>query len=103
MRETLTPQNAYLSEVDPDFAPLIPGIDEVFKKIWTFDTAEELRGKFAGARPTYPPYVPTEGFEISHKMVPVSDGTDVEIRIYRPEGVTDNLPVFYVCHGGGIY
>jgi len=95
------PKNASLSEVDPEFAPFIPGINERFEQIWKFDNAQELRDKFGGSRPFYPPYVPTSGFQVSHQNVPVTDGSEVEIRIYEPENKTEILPVFYMIHGGG--
>jgi acetyl esterase/lipase len=97
------PKNASLSEVDPEFAPFIPNINAAFEKIWDFKTAAEFRSKISGARPSYPPYIPSSGFDISHQKVPVSDGNEIEIRIYRPEGTQEKLPIFYAVHGGGGY
>jgi acetyl esterase/lipase len=96
-------KNASLSEVDPEFAPFIPGINERFEEIWKFKTAQELRDKFRGSRQSYPHSIPKEGFEITHRNVPVTDGSEVEVRIYKPEGVTGILPVFYMIHGGGTF
>lgn len=99
----IEPKNASLSEVDPEFAPFIPGINERFEEIWKFKTAQELRDKFRGSRPSYPPSIPKTGFQISHRHVPVTDGSEVEVRIYKPKGVTGILPVFYMIHGGGMF
>jgi len=78
-------------------------VREAATEIRDFKDVNELRGKFALARPSYAPSVPATGFEITHQLVRVSDGTEVEIRVYRPEGQVGNLPLFFVIHGGGMY
>lgn len=102
--ESKTPKNAWLSEVNPEFAPLIPGVNEAFKKIWTYSDMTEFRGNWTTTRATYADYVPTTGFDVTHQMVPTSDGTEVEIRILKPEGAGNELlPLLFVLHGGGVY
>ncbi|KAF2494368.1 hypothetical protein BU16DRAFT_562028 [Lophium mytilinum] len=93
---------AHLSEVNPDFAPLIPGVNEAFKKIWTYKTMDEFRGNWGGTRASYSACVPVDGFVITHQMIPTRDGTEVELRTWRPESKIDEvLPLLFVCHGGG--
>ena len=91
-----------LSEVNPDFAPLIPLVNKVFGEIWTYENMEDFRGNWTKKRASYPNYVPTEGFDISHQLVHTSDGAEVEIRLYTPIGSSGHkLPLLFVLHGGG--
>lgn len=93
---------AHLSEVNEDFAKLIPGVNKAFETIWTYETIDEFRGNWTKTRGSYPDYVPSDGFEIRHEMIPVSDGSEVELRIYRPNGSgKEKLPLLFVLHGGG--
>jgi acetyl esterase/lipase len=98
-------ENAFLSEVNPEFAPLIPSINTAFAKLWEkSDTVEEFRARWATTRGSYPDFVPTDGFTISHQMVPTSDGTKIEIRKWTPDGKeASKLPLLFVLHGGGLY
>ncbi|KAL3474488.1 alpha/beta hydrolase fold-domain-containing protein [Aspergillus californicus] len=97
-------QSSSLGDVHPDFAPLVAGLNEAFERIWTPDDVPQLRSNFQSSRALIPG-VPLDGFDISHRMVPVLDGSEVEVRIYRPTpaGVrtTLNLPLLFVAHGGG--
>ncbi|KAL4939233.1 hypothetical protein BDV06DRAFT_225204 [Aspergillus oleicola] len=93
-----------LSVVNQEFAPLVPALNEAFKKIWTPHDIPQLRGNFNGSRVKIP-FVPEEGFVVSHRMIPVSDGSEIEIRIYQPmrsaavKGL--GIPYMFVAHGGG--
>lgn len=94
---------AHLSEVNPDFAPLIPGVNKAFEQIWQYDDMGEFRGNWTKTRSSYPSFVPSEGFDITHRMIPTRDGTELEIRIWKPTAPTErNLPLLFVLHGGGI-
>ena len=95
-------KNEWLSQVNSDFAPLIPAVNKAFKEIWTYNDITEFRGNWTKTRSSYPDYVPSEGFDYTHQMVPTSDGTEVEIRLYKPKDVReDRLPLLFVLHGGG--
>ncbi|KAE8331437.1 alpha/beta hydrolase fold-domain-containing protein [Aspergillus sergii] len=99
------PRYTSLGIVHRDFAPFVPSLNEAFERIWTPQDIAQLRNNFKSSRLPIPG-IPTEGFAISHRMVPVSDGTDIEIRIYRPTSVHDQstssaLPLLFVAHGGG--
>jgi acetyl esterase/lipase len=98
---------AALGRVHPDFAPLVDGLNEAFARIWTPDNVAQLRKNFESSRSQIPG-IPVNGFEISHRMIPVSDGSEVEIRIYRPSAISGDtakadrrLPLFFIAHGGG--
>lgn len=96
---------ASLSQVHPDFAPLVPTLNEAFERIWTPGDIAQLRKNFKSSRSPIPG-IPNDGFAISHRMVPVSDGHDVEIRIYRPtpahaQGLSP-MPLLFIAHGGGV-
>ena len=91
-----------MSDVDPEFAPLIPGVNEAFKQIWTYNDMAEFRGNWTKTRASYADYIPSEGFTTTHRMIPTSDGSQVEIRVYRPQMSADEvLPLLFVLHGGG--
>ncbi|KAJ0416441.1 alpha/beta hydrolase fold-domain-containing protein [Aspergillus carlsbadensis] len=98
---------AALGRVHPDFAPLVDRLNEAFARIWTPDNVAQLRKNFESSRSQIPG-IPVNGFEISHRMIPVSDGREVEIRIYRPSAISGDtakadrrLPLFFIAHGGG--
>jgi hypothetical protein len=96
-------QNAHLSEINQDFAPLVPSVNKAFEKIWTYKDMTEFRGNWTTTRGTYPAFVPTEGFDITHQMVPIPGGLELEIRIWKPQDAKagEKLPLLYVLHGGG--
>lgn len=100
---TTAKKHSWMSDVDPDFAPLIPGIETAFEKIWTFNNIDEFRGNWGTTRKNYADYVPKDGFSIKHQLIRLKSGVEVEIRLSRPSSVQDDklLPVLYVLHGGG--
>lgn len=96
-------QFAHLSEVNPDFAPLIPRVNAAFEQIWRFSDMTEFRAKWTKTRGTYPEFVPQEGFEITHQIFQSHDGAEQEIRIWKPTAqAEEKLPLLFVLHGGGI-
>ncbi|KAL6231987.1 alpha/beta hydrolase fold-domain-containing protein [Aspergillus navahoensis] len=99
------PQNSPLGVVQPDFAPFVPTINEIFQRIWTPHDIDKLRRSFQSSRSSIPG-VPSHGFGITHRTIQVSDGSEVELRIYRPTGLVpgeeaQQLPLLFVAHGGG--
>lgn len=55
------------------------------------------------ARTFRPPLPPRPGVEVRDLMVPGPAGApDIRLRVYRPEGSTETLPLFYWIHGGGM-
>ncbi|KAF9886577.1 hypothetical protein FE257_011349 [Aspergillus nanangensis] len=105
MMEPSRSQYASLGDVHSDFAPFIPSLNKIFKRIWTPDDVNQLRCNFQSSRSQISG-VPTEGFEITHRMISISDGASIELRIYRPTIAAhgqDNSrrPLLFVAHGGG--
>lgn len=45
--------------------------------------------------------VPGQHVEISERQIPVRDGTEIGVRIYRPLVVTKSHVMFFNIHGGG--
>src|SRR5262245_27840732 len=86
---------------DPEFVPFIPAIEARFKQFRTLPRDEFI--KIWNTTPVaLPENAPSlEEIDVLHENVPVSDGEEIEIQIYRPKGVEDTLPVFFVMHGGG--
>jgi len=96
-------QNAHLSATNAEFATLIPTVNAAFKQIWTYNDLTEFRGNWRKSPPVYASIIPTAGFDISHRNVTVSDKTEIEIRVFTPQGVPDSdIPLLFVLHGGGM-
>lgn len=97
-------QFAHMSEVNTDFAPLIPGVNAAFENIWRYSDMTEFRGNWTKTRGSYPEFVPSDGFEITQRTIPARDGTELEIRIWKPTTqAEEKLPLLFVLHGGGIF
>ncbi|KAJ2903014.1 hypothetical protein MKZ38_010520 [Zalerion maritima] len=99
-------KNGHLSELDPEFAKVKPGVDAGLGAMWAEDlTIQQF--KDAWMAPSYVPSgFPEEGKDVvvTHKMVKVRDGADVEVRVYTPaiaSGSNTKLPFAYRMHGGG--
>jgi acetyl esterase/lipase len=101
---TVPEVRSLLSQIHPDFAPLVPAVNEAFKRIWKFETIEEFRSHWTTTRASFPQTVPSEGFVIETDVLVVSDGTAIEVCIHRPtEQEEEILPVLFVLHGGGTW
>ena len=97
-------KNAWMSAVNPDFAPLIPGVDAAFNQILTYKDMMEFRSNWTKTRASYADYVPSDGFNITYRNALTSDGTVLELRLSRPSTAGDQpLPLLFVLHGGGKY
>lgn len=105
--------NAHLSEINPEFATLVPAVNDAFASIWQgvvpppaepkmATSMTDFRAAWRKSPPTYPAYVPESGFDTTHQVVPVRDGAEVEIRVYKPHDAPHrDLPLLFVLHGGG--
>lgn len=90
---------AHLSQIDPAFAPLQKECDATFKALWSLPMDE-----FCTAWKTLPPALPEDvplDLDITRQMVPVRDGTAIEIQVYKAQTVPDHALLFFVAHGGG--
>ncbi|KAI9874523.1 MAG: hypothetical protein M1830_009649 [Pleopsidium flavum] len=90
---------SHLSKMDPAFTPLQKECDGNFKVLWSLPM-NEFRAAWKNTPPALPQDVPLD-LDITHQMVPVRDGTKVEIRVYKSKKVPSNALLFLVAHGGG--
>lgn len=96
---------AYLSEPDPSWSPYKEAIDAQFEQFWSLPH-EEFTKAWKTAPPTIPEGTPMD-LEIDHMKIPVRDGHEIQIRIYRNADREARLkggqtsPLVIVFHGGG--
>jgi len=90
---------SHLSKVDPAFVPLQKECDDNFKVLWSLPM-DEFRAAWKNTPPALPQDVSMD-LDITHQMVPVADGTKIEVRVYKSKTVTSNALLFLVAHGGG--
>ncbi|KAI9811857.1 MAG: hypothetical protein M1827_005208 [Pycnora praestabilis] len=92
---------AHYSELDPDFAPLKAECDKQFDQLWSLPFDQFCQG-WLDAPPALPADAPFN-LDITHQMVPVRDGSKVEIRLYKPPTWKKDGKhlLHYVAHGGG--
>ena len=89
----------------PEFEPIAATTKESFDKIWSLPVAEMK--EFVEKNPSPIPEDAPKDLEITHETVKVSDGTDIGIRVYRPNSTTTTtdkkkvFPLVIVAHGGG--
>ena len=82
-------------KLDPQIAPLLEALDAGFPPVHTMTGAQAratIRSRFV------PPPEPEPVAEVRDESIP-GPGSDIPVRIYRPDG--DALPVLVYAHGGG--
>ncbi|ORY68930.1 esterase/lipase/thioesterase [Pseudomassariella vexata] len=100
------PKNGHLSERDPEYAAVEKAAEEALRPLWYNDLPiDQWRKLWTTAPPPIPKGCPELGKEVSESYgkVPVRDGTEIEIKIYKsttPRNRNDALLVFRM-HGGG--
>jgi len=72
---------SHLSKVDPAFVPLQKECDDNFKVLWSLPM-DEFRAAWKNTPPALPQDVSMD-LDITHQMVPVADGTKIEVRVYK--------------------
>jgi acetyl esterase/lipase len=91
---------AYMSEVDPTFAPMKPTVDAQYSAFWGLEP-EEFESAWKGLPTSLPEGTPDD-LDITHEMVTVRDGAQIEIRVYRKKAAANGpRPIVLVAHGGG--
>ncbi|PGG96713.1 hypothetical protein AJ79_09483 [Helicocarpus griseus UAMH5409] len=103
--ETAKPKSkyAYLAAPHPVFETFK---DEASKGIDQIYAIKDIN-EFKAAWNAFPPAVFDDGpvvgqdITIEHMNIPVSDGTPVELRIYKPISPVPRASLFFVTHGGG--
>jgi hypothetical protein len=95
------PKYGHLSKIDPSYAPLKENVDKTFAEIWELPM-DEFRASWR-APPVLPEDIPVPGnqIEITHQKVPVRDGSEVELRVYKAKNPVKDAVLFLVAHGGG--
>lgn len=96
------PEYGHLSQLDPDFAPLQDQLDKNFAALWSLPLAE-LKDAYRNAPVALPEGVPESGkdYEVSNQQIRMRDGTEIELRMYRPMKRVENATLVLKAHGGG--
>jgi acetyl esterase/lipase len=90
----------HLSIIDPEFAAIKPAHDAFTAKIWSLPL-NQIRA-MVNTPLEYPDFVPSvDDLVITEKKVPVSDGTEIGIKIYKQKSPVADAVLYYVMHGGG--
>ena len=96
------PKYGYLSEIDPEFAPLREATDESFAALWSLPM-DEFKVAWLNAPVPLPDDAPQPGkdYEVSDRQIPVRDGAKVGLRLYKPIEPVENTVLVLKAHGGG--
>lgn len=88
--------------VDEEFLPLVEQCRKMFDELWALPL-DKFKMGWATAPPALHSETPSiSDILVSHKLVPVTDGSTVEIQIYSPKGQGSTPPpLLFVTHGGG--
>lgn len=93
------PKNGHLTEIDPTFATMKPAIDAAMVGLWDFTEWEPFREAWMAPAPM-PEGCPTD-IVTSVQRVPVRDGADVEIKVYKSPRARKDAVLALKMHGGG--
>lgn len=93
---------AHLSEIDPEFAKLKDEADKNFAALWSLPL-DEFKAAWLSAPVAFPDNAPQPGLDyaVLEQVAPVSDGTKVGIRIYKPLKCEGRATLVLKAHGGG--
>lgn len=96
------PKYGYLSEIDPDFAPLREETDKNFAVLWSLPM-DEFKTAWLNAPIALPEDAPQPGkdYQVSDQQIPVRDGAKVGLRLYKPMEPVENAMLVLKAHGGG--
>jgi acetyl esterase/lipase len=96
------PEYSHLSEIDPEFAPLREELDKNFAVLWSLPL-DEFKTAWLTAPLVLPGGAPEPGkdYEVADQQIPMKDGAEVELRVYRPMKWTENATLVLKAHGGG--
>jgi acetyl esterase/lipase len=92
-------KNAHYSDIDPEFAAIKAECDANFDALFSLPLSE-IKAVSANAPPALGLYVPKD-IDIHHQNVPVRDGTEVDVKIYKAKNMHERASLFLVSHGGG--
>lgn len=96
------PEYGHLSEIDPEFAPLRAELDKNFAVLWSLPL-DEFKTAWLTAPLVLPDGapMPDQDYEVADQQIPMRDGAEVELRVYRPMKRTENATLVLKAHGGG--
>jgi hypothetical protein len=99
------PKYGHLSDIDPEFAPLKELADQNFAALWALPL-EEFKATWLSAPVPLPSNAPVPGTDylVSDRTVPVRDGTEIGIRVYKPMSAKNSVTrtvLVLKAHGGG--
>jgi len=100
MSATGGPKYGHLANVDSKYEPALKQIQDGFDELWKLPLPE-MRARMLSTPPQLPEDSPKD-LIIQDRRVPVSDGTEVEIRSYSSPNRSKKSVLYYVSHGGGI-
>ena len=98
------PKYGHLSALSPDFAPLKDAADQSFEELWQLPF-DEFKAKWDSFPPALVDDSPKVGKDITveHVKITTSDGSAIELRIYKPIDPVPNALLYLNAHGGGKY
>jgi hypothetical protein len=90
--------------IDPEWAAVKAQVDKQNTEMTHLRASNlpEYKKMWRNMPPALPDACPTD-VEITNIMAPVSDGTQIEVRIYRRNSTSPNAWLYFSCHGGGKY
>ncbi|KAF7545156.1 hypothetical protein G7046_g9627 [Stylonectria norvegica] len=97
------PKNGHLSELDPEFALMKPMVDSMIEQMWEPSmTLEAFRALWLTPSPP-PEGCPVEGEDVLTETlnIPVRDGAEIEVKIYRAKEKKPGSALVARFHGGG--
>ena len=101
------PRHGHLSNIlNPSIAELSIVADRVLYKAWGFgtdSTIEDFRNAIASSPPLLSEHCPKEeqDIEISYEEAFASDGSKIQLKIYKNPGMKRGALLAFKMHGGG--
>ncbi|KAK6214630.1 hypothetical protein LQW54_004138 [Pestalotiopsis sp. IQ-011] len=98
------PKNGHLSAKDPNFAAIEADFTAATAPMWDPGLPlDKFKESWLSAPPAIPDGCPVPGQDVflSKMKVPVRDGSEVEIQIYRPPEPRTDAALVFRMHGGG--
>ncbi|RFU78357.1 esterase lipase thioesterase [Trichoderma arundinaceum] len=97
------PKYGRYSELDPEFAKIKPIVDNMMENMWQPEMPfEDFRKAWLNNSPA-PKGCPEEGKDVltETRMIPVRDGAEIEIKLYKAISTRSSPAMVIRYHGGG--
>ncbi|ROT35094.1 hypothetical protein SODALDRAFT_346625 [Sodiomyces alkalinus F11] len=98
------PKHGHYSDMDAEYAKVGPPLAKMMLEGWTKDMPmEQFKAMFLNEDPPVPEDCPQPGKDISLERlkVPMRDGAERELKIYKNFKAQKNAALVYKMHGGG--